>query len=71
MPRTSTYALNNATLPYTLQLARMGAGGVDPLERRPAQRAANVLDGQLTYRAVSDAFDLPFVEPKEVVAQLA
>jgi len=70
VPRTSTFALNNATLPYTLKLARMG-----PQEAirtsRALRSAANVIDGHVTYPAVAQAFDLPYVSAKEVVSQLA
>jgi alanine dehydrogenase len=51
VPRTSTFALNNATLPYMLQLANKGA------DRAMAENAAlalglNVRDGRITHDAV-------------------
>ncbi|MDX1415199.1 MAG: alanine dehydrogenase [Candidatus Promineifilaceae bacterium] len=59
VPRTSTFALSNATLPYVLRLAAKGAEGamaVDP----GLSKGLNTFQGKLTYQAVADAFDLPF-----------
>ncbi|MCA8926796.1 MAG: alanine dehydrogenase [Alphaproteobacteria bacterium] len=58
--RTSTFALNNATLPFALALADKGyarALGDDP----HLQRGLNVHKGDLTYKAVADSLDLPFI----------
>jgi len=57
--RTSTFALNNATLPFALALADKGharALGDDPHLRR----GLNVHKGDLTYKAVADSLALPF-----------
>lgn len=59
VPRTSTYALSNATLPYAEKLARLGV--VEAVKRDPAlARGLNTYDGNLTYKAVADAFGLPY-----------
>ena len=67
VPRTSTYALNNATLPYTLELARKG-----PIEAirtsRALRSAANVVGGRITYNAVAQAFDMEYVPAEDAVA---
>ena len=56
--RTSTFALNNATLPFTLALADQGAEKA--MKSNPHLRAGlNVYKGTLTYKAVGDAQDLP------------
>ena len=56
--RTSTFALNNATLPFTLALAEQGAEKA--MKANPHLRAGlNVYKGTLTYKAVADAQDLP------------
>ncbi|MCW8822314.1 MAG: alanine dehydrogenase, partial [Sulfurovum sp.] len=56
-PRTSTYALTNATLPYIRQLARYGSKGV--LEINPLMKTAlNTYDGVLYNRAVGEAHGL-------------
>jgi len=70
VPRTSTFALTNATLPWTLRLAELGAKRAIT-ESPELASAANVIGGQVTYQAVADAFDLPFTEPKEAVAAFA
>lgn len=58
VPRTSTYALNNATLPYVARLAGLGLTGA--LEADPGLRAGlNVIGGEITQAAVADAFGLP------------
>jgi alanine dehydrogenase len=60
VPRTSTFALTNATLPWTVKLAELGPVRA-VLESAELASAANVLGGQITYRAVADAFGLPYV----------
>ena len=59
VPRTSTLALSNATLPYVLRLARDGAElamANDPGLRK----GLNTYQGELTYQAVADAFGLNY-----------
>lgn len=63
VPRTSTFALNNATLPFAIALANKGykkACGDDP----HLLNGLNVHDGKLTYKAVAQALKKPFMEPK-------
>jgi alanine dehydrogenase len=58
--RTSTYALTNATGPWTVRIANMGVG--EALRKRPeVARAANVIGGKVTYEAVAEAFDMEYV----------
>jgi alanine dehydrogenase len=62
--RTSTLALNNATLPFTLALANKGtrqALAEDPHLRQ----GLNVAEGKVTYKAVADAHGLDFTAPEE------
>lgn len=64
--RTSTFALNNATLPYIIQLADRGwqrACRVDPF----LCDGLNVHDGKIVYKAVADALDHPFVDPADIL----
>lgn len=56
VPRTSTFALTNATLPWAMRLAGLGAKRA-VLESAPLADAANALDGKLTCSAVAAAFD--------------
>jgi alanine dehydrogenase len=57
VPRSSTLALTNATLPYVMALAAKGWRGACAAD--PALRSGvNVVDGHVTYRGVADAFGL-------------
>jgi alanine dehydrogenase len=61
--RTSTFALNNVTLPFVLALADKGyrrALGQDPHLRR----GLNVHEGKITHKAVADALKLKFTPPE-------
>ena len=64
--RTSTFALNNATMPFTIALAEQGAEGA--MQKNPHLRAGlNVYKGTLTYGAVAEAQKLPFKSAEEVL----
>ncbi len=64
--RTSTFALNNATLPFTLALADLGPEAA--MKKNPHLRAGlNVYKGTLTYKAVADAQKLPFKSAEDVL----
>jgi alanine dehydrogenase len=59
VPRTSTYALSNVTLPYVLKLA--SSKPADIVTRWPdLAKGFNVVNGKITYPAVAAAFELPF-----------
>jgi len=61
VPRTSTYALNNATLPFVLQLA--GQGWRTALAADPhLKNGLNVCAGRITCREVAEALGQPYVE---------
>jgi len=62
VPRTSTLALTNATLPYTLQLANKGWQRA-LAENGALLRGLNMSGGQVTYRGVAEAFGLPLADP--------
>jgi alanine dehydrogenase len=62
VPYTSTYALTNATLPYQLDLARLGARMA--VEQSTALRhGLNTARGHVTNEAVARELKLAFVEP--------
>ena len=66
VPRTSTLALNKATLPFLSKLAKDGYKKT--LKNDPNFLAGlNVHKGSVTYKAVADIFGHNFVSPKEVV----
>jgi alanine dehydrogenase len=54
VPRTSTFALTNATLPYALKLARLGLEQAIRSDPGFAE-GVNVFEGHVTYRAVADS----------------
>jgi alanine dehydrogenase len=67
VPHTSTYALTNVTLPYAVELANKG--WKQALRDDDAlARGLNVHDGQITYAAVAESFDLPLLPLSEVLA---
>jgi len=67
VPRTSTLALTNATLPYALQLANKG--WKKALKENPALlKGLNVADGKVTYAGVADAFGMEFHDPAKFLA---
>jgi alanine dehydrogenase len=59
VPRTSTYALSNATLPYVVKLAEMGTEAAILADPALA-RGVNTCKGKITYPGVAEAFDLAY-----------
>jgi alanine dehydrogenase len=59
VPRTSTLALSNATLPYVLRLAGLGAEAAMSADPGLAL-GLNIFDGHVTYQAVAEAFSMPY-----------
>lgn len=57
--RTSTFALNNATLPFVVKIANLGAEGAMRADRHLAN-GLNVSGGKIRHQAVAEALDLPF-----------
>jgi alanine dehydrogenase len=57
--RTSAFALNNATLPFALKLANMGAEAAMAADPHLAN-GLNVSGGKIRHAAVAEALDLPF-----------
>ncbi len=66
VPRTSTHALNNATLPFVLALADLGVR--EAVETDPHLRnGCNVIAGQVTEAAVAEALGYDYHEPLSVL----
>ncbi len=61
--RTSTLALTNATMPYAIQLANKGWKDACRDNQALAQ-GVNVVDGQVTFPGVAQAFDMPLSDLK-------
>ncbi len=59
VPKTSTMALTNATLPYAVQIANKGWRRAMK-ENREIKLGANVVRGKVTYKGVADAFGLEY-----------
>lgn len=66
VPRTSTFALTNVTLPYAEQLASKGLENALK-ENLPLRKGVNVHGGKVTYQAVADALDLDYVPLENVI----
>lgn len=65
VPRTSTMALTNVTLPYALRIANMGAEAACKAD--PAlMKGLNVYKGKLTYKAVADDQGLEYTPADEL-----
>jgi len=60
VPRTSTFALTNATFPYVLLLADGDRGALH--RNRELMPGLNTHAGKLTYRGVAEAFGLEYSE---------
>lgn len=54
VPRTSTFALSNATMPYILQLANKGIEAA-MIENPALMKGLNVYKGKITHKAVAEA----------------
>ncbi len=61
VPYTSTLALTNATLPYAIQLANKGWVNACK-ENNELKLGLNIINGEVVYKAVAEAFNLPFKE---------
>lgn len=67
VPRTSTYALSNATLSYALLLANHGLE--EAVKSNPAlAKGVNTYQGAVTYPAVAEAFGLEYTPLEKLLA---
>ncbi|MBI4694816.1 MAG: alanine dehydrogenase [Gammaproteobacteria bacterium] len=69
VPRTSTYALTNATLPYVLRIADLGAVRA-MADDRHLRNGLNVYDGKITHEVVAAAVGAQYA-PIELVRSAA
>ena len=68
VPRTSTYALTNATLPYILELANYGYP--QALRKNKAlAKGLNIVNGRVTCEGVAKAHGLPYYELEEILGR--
>ena len=64
VPYTSTLALTNATLPYAIRLAGMGWKKACA-ENSDLRLGLNVVQGEVVYKGVADAFNMPYTDVKK------
>ena len=66
VPRTSTFAFNQATLPYLMKLANRGYQKALS-EDKNFLAGLNVHKGHVTYKAVADVFGHQYVDPAQAI----
>ena len=66
VPRTSTFALNQATLPYLVKLANKGYQKALS-EDKNFLAGLNIYKGHVTYKAVADVFGHEYVNPGDAI----
>ncbi|WP_066311262.1 alanine dehydrogenase [Bacillus sp. FJAT-29814] len=66
VPRTSTIALTNVTVPYALQIANKGYRQAC-LENEALLKGINTLAGHVTYNAVAESLGLPYKDARELL----
>ncbi|MEQ9288178.1 MAG: alanine dehydrogenase [Cyclobacteriaceae bacterium] len=69
VPYTSTLALTNATLPYAIELANKGWRKACK-ERNELKLGLNIVNGEVVYKGVSEAFGLPHTPVDSVLTGL-
>ncbi|UXR77458.1 MULTISPECIES: alanine dehydrogenase [unclassified Staphylococcus] len=67
VPRTSTIGLNNATLPYALQLANKGYKQA-LIDNEPLSHGLNTFNGLVTNKAVAEAFNREYTPVVDVLS---
>ena len=65
VPRTSTIALTNATLPYAIKLANKGMNAVK--ENKALAKGVNTFKGHLTYEGVATSLNLAYKPLEELI----
>jgi len=68
VPRTSTVALNNATLPFALSLANDGYQ-LAMLRNRHLLNGLNIAKGKITYKAVADSLNQLYTPAEEILGE--
>ncbi|WP_423407651.1 alanine dehydrogenase [Heyndrickxia sp. MSNUG] len=69
VPRTSTIALTNVTVPYAVQIANKGYKQAC-LDNEALLKGINTLNGYVTYKAVAEAHDLVYSETRTLLEQI-
>jgi alanine dehydrogenase len=66
VPRTATRALTLNTLPYIIELCDKGWKKAS-IDNPSLRRGINMVNGKITYKAVSEAFNLPYTPIDELI----
>ena len=66
VPKTSTLALTNATLPYAIEIANKGWKKAFK-ENQEIRLGANIVKGKVTFRGVADAFGMEYVPVEDTL----
>lgn len=69
VPRTSTIALTNVTVPYALQIANKGVKRA-ALENEALLLGCNAVGGYITYQAVAEAHAMEYRDPRSKIEEL-
>ena len=69
VPRTSTIALTNNTVPYALEIANKGYLQAC-LNHKSLMYGINTIDGELVYKAIADAQGLLYISVEDVINRL-
>ncbi|RWZ51352.1 alanine dehydrogenase [Halobacillus fulvus] len=69
VPRTSTIALTNVTIPYAIQIASKGVK--DAIHNPAIEQGVNTHNGQLTYKAVAEDLGYEYVSVKDAFREVA
>jgi alanine dehydrogenase len=67
VPRTSTLALTNVTMPYAVQLASLGTESAIR-QNAALAKGVNVYQGHVTYGAVANSLQLPYTPLEKLVS---
>ena len=67
LPRTATFSLNNATLPYIIELANKGYKAALS-SNQDFLNGLNVIDGKITCESVAVAHGMDYVAPEVAIA---
>ena len=67
VPKTSTLALTNATLPYVIELANKGWRQACKQNQKLC-KGLNIVEGKVVYPAVSEVFQVPHTPAEEVLS---
>jgi alanine dehydrogenase len=70
VPRTSTFALNNATFPFVLSLVNKGVKKA-LLDNPHLLNGLNIHEGQMTYEAIATELGYVFVPPRQALVGVA